>query len=274
MTLLGKQNPPQVLGRISATDRVDDPVLVTGVQGNFYGAALPAAQIEALIAAHVPKKEIREVAEVYGSKWWDYRRLAPGHSFYLFAHHYYRASQTAARRVVSERPHEVYSKDKRKSLSWVGPALVQMQVSDVWERDKAHITGLWKAMLVADALGIPYDHFCRLSCRVAIDRLWKRLPRPSQLYSDKLAAYVLDEWEGLQTQRSFFATHPIYSIENYAGTDLQDGYREYLVEAINKLDCPVTALMEIVYQRPQLPEAVASQHFSDQALKRARLLAN
>lgn len=244
------------------------------MQGNFFGAALPAAQIEGLIAAHVPKIEIREVADVYNSKWWDYRRLTPGHSFYLFAHHYYRASQTAAKRMVKERPHDGFSKDKKKSLSWVGPALVQMQVSDVWERDKAHITGLFKAMLVADALGIPYDQFCRLGCRVAIDRLWKRLPRPSQLYSDKLAAYVLDEWENLQEQRLFSATHPLYAAENYAGLKVQDDYRDYLVSAIKKLDSPVVPLMEVVYQRPQLPEDFAEQHFPAQALKRARLLAN
>lgn len=246
---------------------------MAGVVGAFYGGALPAAQIEGLIAAHVPKKEIKDVADVYGTKWWDYRRLSPGHSFYLFAHHYYRASQTAAKRMVSERPNQGFDKDRKKALSIFGPALVQMQVSDVWQKDKAHITGLFKAMLVADALGMPYDTFCRLSCRVAIERLWKRLPRPSQLYSDKLAAYVLDEWETMQTQRLLSAKHPLYSVENYAGLQVQDDYRQYLIQAIDKLDSPVAPLMEVVYQRPQLPEDLASQHFSDNALKRARLLA-
>jgi hypothetical protein len=261
------------LGQFRPTDRIDDPILIAGVQGNFYGAALPAAQIEALIAAHVPKKEISEIADVYGTKWWDYRRLTPGHSFYLFTHHYYRSSRLAAKRMVSERPRDSFNgADKKKAMSIFGPALVQMEVADVWERDKAHITGLWKAMLVADALGMPYDQFCRLSCRVAIDRLWKRLPRPSQLYSDKLAAFVLDEWEELQEARLLTASHPLYLTENYAGLQVQDDYRLWLIDQIKKQDAPVVPLMTAVYARPQLPEAMALQVFPTQAVTRARLM--
>lgn len=264
----------QGLGVFSVNDRTDDAVITIGVQGAFFGSALPAAQIEALIAAHVPKKEIREVADVYGSKWWDYRRLSPGHSFYLFAHHYYRAVRTAAKRMVSERPADGHLKANSGGhrIGIHGSALAQMNVSDLWDRDKAHITGLWKAMLVADALGMPYDQFCRLACRVAIDRLWKRLPRPSQLYSDKLAAYVLDEWEELQKQRFITATHPLYAVENYAGLQVQDDYRAWLIEQVKKQDSPIVPLMSAVYERPQLPEDVALQHFPAQAVKRARLL--
>jgi hypothetical protein len=256
-----------------ATDRIDDPILIAGVQGAFYGSSLPAAQIEGLIAAHVPRKEIRDVADVYDTKWWDYKRLTPGHSFYLFTHHYYRATKTAARRMVSERPNQAFATDRKKAMAIFGPALVQMEVSDVWERDKAHITGLFKAMLVADALGMPYDHFCRLSCRVAIERLWKRLPRPSQLYSDKLAAFVLDEWEELQGERLFLAKHPLYDVENYAALQVQDDYRLYLLDRIAKQPNPVMGLAETVYQKPQLPADMASQVFPLATLNRARLLA-
>lgn len=264
----------QACTSFSVTVPTDDPITTIGVQGAFHGANLPAARIEALIAAHVPRKEIADVADVYGSRWWDYRRLAPGHSFYLFAHCYYRGTKIAARKFVAEKARGNTPGDKQKRLAFAGPALVQTEVEDVWEKDKAHITGLWKAMLVADALGIPYPEFVRISCRVALERLWKRLPRPSQLYSDKLGAYVLDEWEELKKQRLFTATHPIYSVENYAALEVQDNYREWLIEQIKAQEQgAIVPLMTSVYARPQLPEALAAQHFPANAMNRARLLA-
>jgi hypothetical protein len=250
---------------------IDDGVLIAAVQGAFFGGNLPAAQIEGLIAAHVPRKEISEVSQVYGTKWWDYRRLAPGHSFYLFGHHYYRATKAAARRILADQKSR--SRDGRAGTGMLGVALTEMTCEGLWERDKGHITGLWKAMLVADAIGIPYPDFCRLACRIAIDRLWKRLPRPSQLYSEKLGGFVLDEWETLQNERLFLASHPMYAEENYAGLDVQDAYRTWLIGHLGKQPDPVMGLMEVVYVRKQLPEALAAQHFPPMALKRARLLA-
>jgi hypothetical protein len=244
------------------------------VQGAFYGSALPSVQIEALIAAHVPRIHIKDVAEIYGHRWWDYRRLAPGHSFYLFTHHYYQSIRIAARRMLSAHKHDrAGAKGVRRVETIYGPALVQQDVRDVWERDKAHISGLWKAMLVADAIGMPYGEFCRIACKVAIERLWKRLPRPSQLYSDKLGAYVLDEWERLQAERLFFANHMMYAEDNYAKLPVQDAYREWLVAHIQKQDSPITGLMEAVYVRQQLPEDLAAGIFPANAMKRARLLA-
>jgi hypothetical protein len=263
------------LGVLSpAQQPIDDGVLIAAVQGAFFGSSLPSAQIEALIAAHIPRAQVKDVADVYATKWWDYRRLAPGHSFYLFAHHYYRATKIAARRMTSERASargaEGYNAARPAAL--YGGSLIEQSVDGIFERSSAEITGMWKAMLVADAMGIPYPEFCRLACRIAFERLWKRLPRPSQLYSDKLGTYVLDEWLTLQNERLFLATHPVFAEEHYCGIALQDSYRAYVVEHIKAQTDKVHGLAEAVYVRRQLPEAIARQHFPDMALKRARLM--
>lgn len=249
---------------------------IISVHGGFFGAAAPAAQIEAMIAAHIPRKHIVEVADVYGSKWWDYRRLAPGHSFYLFAHHYYKESRTAAQKFVRENPRKAFGGkgDRRDAYQFAGPALVEMQVNDIWDRDQGHLTGLWNAMLVADALGIPYDVYVRLACRIAIDTQWKRIPRPSQLYSEKMGAMVADEWDKLKLERLPAVRHPHYLVENYEGLPLQDEYRAWLIECLSKLGSGlVPTLSNVVYTEPQLPVAVAEKHFPAHALTRARLLA-
>jgi hypothetical protein len=252
---------------------IDDGVLIAAVQGAFFGSSLPAAQIEGLIAAHVPRKHITDVSAVYETKWWDYRRLSPGHSFYLFAHSYYRATKVAARKVIAEE-RRFKGKAGSRAGGLYGGGLLELNVEGVWEREQAHITGLWKAMLVADAIGIPYPEFCRLSCRIAIERLWKRLPLPSQLYSDQLGAYVLDEWENLLKERLYMPKHPMYAEENYAGLEVQDAYRAWLVEQLKKQSDPVMGLMDAVFIRKQLPHAVAAQHFPAPVLNRARLLAS
>jgi hypothetical protein len=242
------------------------------VQGAFYGCNQPAAAIEGLIAAHVPRKQIQDVAAIYEKRWWDYRRLAPGHSFYLFAHHYYRASRTAAKRMIGERARG-YTAEGKKLMALFGPALVEMKVEDVWSRDQGHITGLWKSMLVADALGIPYPDFCRLACGIAIERLWQRLPRPSQLYSDKLAVYVMDAWDEQRKSKFMAATHPVFDVGNYDARQMQDDYRRYVIEQIGGVRNKVPALASALFFRPQIPEDLARQHFNDQLIERARDLA-
>jgi hypothetical protein len=252
---------------------VDDATTAAAVCGAFYGCSQPAAAIEGLIAAHVPKIHIGDVADIYERRWWDYRRMAPGHTFYLFAHHYYRASKIAAKKMIAERA-KGYSRHGRMMFGLEGPALVEMSAENLWDRDQAHITGLWKAMLVADAIGMPYSEFCRLACKVATERLWSRLPRPSQLYSDKLAVFVMDEWDALRKTKFFAAQHPVYGVESYDGRPMQEGYRAYLLDQIKQIDNKVPALASALYFRPQLPLDLVQQHFTQQVIDRAYDLAH
>jgi hypothetical protein len=252
---------------------VDDSTTAAAVCGAFYGCTQPAAAIEGLIAAHVPKAHILDVADIYERRWWDYRRMAPGHSFYLFAHHYYRASKIAAKKMIAERA-KGFTRHGRMMFGLEGPALVEMDAEGLWDRDQAHITGLWKAMLVADAIGMPYGDFCRLACQVAVERLWSRLPRPSQLYSEKLAVFVMEAWDEQRKVKFTAAQHPVYAVENYDARQMQEDYRAYLIEQIKQIDSKVPALASALYFRPQLPLDVAQQHFTQQILDRAYDLAH
>jgi hypothetical protein len=244
---------------------------MAAVQGAFYGANLPAARLEGLIAAHVPKKHILDVARSYGTKWWDYRRLTPGHSFFLFAHHYYKALKVSARQSLW---HRTQRGQNGAGVGILGVNSIHFTVDTIWERERKHITGMWTAMTVADAAGIPYDQYCRLANQTALDTLWKRLPTPAQLYSDKLGAAILSKWEGMIGNRLILATHPLYAAENYAGLPVQDAYHDWLVERVRERVDPAPALANCVYRTPQLPEAIALKEFPQPTIVRARLMAN
>jgi len=267
---LGKQNSLT----FSPRDLTDDPITRMSVLGNFYGVTQPAPRAEALIAAHVPREHITDVADVYATRWWDYRRLAPGHAFYLFAHHYYTGARHAARKFVKEvATSPAFQHDRSRAFAIVGSSLSNASSEDVWQKDQAEITGLWKAMLIADAFGIPYPEFVKLSCRIALQRMWTHLPRPAHLYSESLAPHVIDEWEALKKERFMSSSHPIYAEENYVGLDLQDEYRGWLIEHIKGLKSDkLSALMIAIYDKRQLPEQMALQHFPAQLITRARLL--
>jgi hypothetical protein len=266
---LGKQS----LGIFSPTQHVDDPILITSVQGSFYGATLPSLGIEMSLAAHLPRSRFKATTDFYTSRWWDYRRLSPGHSFYLFTHHYYSGVRLAARKFIKERRHEIYTTDRNRSKAIVGAAINQYEVEEVWTMNKAHITGLWSAMLIADSFGFPYDEFVRLTCLVAFERHWTHIPRTTQLYSDKLTPYVLDTWEEIKKDRLFLAKHPMYDEENYVALPVQDAYRQYVIEHIGMLDKPLNGIMSAVFHRRQLPERMARDHFPSQIVDRAKLLA-
>jgi hypothetical protein len=109
---------------------------------------------------------------------------------------------------------------------------------------------------------------------VAVERLWSRLPRPSQLYSEKLAIGVMDEWDALRKVKFFAARHPIYSVENYDGRPQQDAYRAYLLDQLKGHTNKVPALASALVFRPQLPEALVAQHFPAQLIARAKTLAS
>lgn len=225
-------------------------------------------RIEALITAHVSRSYIQEVGQVFDYKWWDYRRLAPGHSFMLFAHTYYRHYRLAARKLLrsSTRDHRL--------IALKGKAAGAYTAGEIWDRSSIHLTGMWKAMLTADALSMPYDTYCELAMRIAIDTAWSNIPQPNQIYSDKMGAMIYDEWLKIRSERLFCATHPIYRSEYFMeDVEFIVDYREWIIDEIKDQDRIVPALASVVYDRKQIPEELAEQHFPLPALQRAKLIA-
>ena len=137
---------------------------------SFIGCDFPQHELDAATVCLVDSKHLRTEAELFNSKWWDYRLIHPLTATYMFAHEYKKAIK-AGLRVRS---------DLYKAANYKG-----LKHEDFLQTSKSTITGMWKARQRADKEGVPYDFWCRSAMKFAEQRQWKYLPKPTQLYSDK-----------------------------------------------------------------------------------------
>jgi len=198
---------------------------------------------------------------VYQSRWWDYRRVAPGHSLLLFAREYHRAIKSAVRKMMKH--------NKARYFALTGGTLQERTETNLWEQPNHFITGLFKSMIFADLYGMPYDLMLRIAMQVTEDRKWPYLPLPRQLYSDATAAEIVTRWEDHQDKNLTLAKHPMYLAENYADHPLQNAYRDWLVERIKTRSNRVVAIAVAVCQDRHLSEDYARYCFGDNVVDRA-----
>jgi hypothetical protein len=271
--------PPPTFSASLANDPWD---LNLAVFGLFEGINMPSARLEALLAAHVKKQHFADMAMVYESRWWDYRRLSPGHSFMLFNREYLKAMRAGARNFVMSRGPQ---RDKNGKVMTAGEvasfnklygAIFTKQVeADIWERGSQYIVGMFKAMVAADLFGIPYDAFCKLAIENALERQWDRVPQPWHLYNDRMCAETINLWQAECQHKLRAAAHPAFEIENYCGLKIQDDYRRWLIAQIEERGVvadPAVPLAVMVYHKRHLPEELAAAHFSEVTMRRAKAL--
>lgn len=259
----------------------DNWELITGLFGGFEGALHPSSRIEAMIAAHVRRDHMGDITTVYDSRWWDYRRLSLGHSFMMFTRDFYASFRRAARQAMGQLgplrgPDGKVADGRlvRRYQSLRGTLARDLTEKDIWDKDRPYIATMWKAMVAADLFGIPYPQFCQIGFRVASDHKWERVPSPRHLYSDRMAALIVNGWEELTSQRAITAKHPMYLVENYEGHPVQDAYREWLIRTVSRRQDDIAIPLSIVvFDRPQLPEDMALAAFGANTLRRARSMA-
>jgi len=259
----------------------DDWSLNVSLFGTFEGVNAPSSRIEALLMAHVKRQHFAGAVNCYASRWFDYRRLPFGHSFMLFSREYLTAMQRGARDFINSRgpmrtkTGKVMTRAQVAShMKLYGATFTKQTEADIWERDTRYIVGLFKAMTVADMFGMPYDLFCSLAIRQAMEANWTRVPQPSNLYGEKLAAETINLWDAHTSQRLVAAKHPFYSIEHYVGHPAQDDYHAYLVKQImRRVDDIAIPLSIVLFDKPQLPLALAEQTFDASVIRRAKSLA-
>lgn len=228
--------------------------LQNDILGSYYGSHFTDAEYQEIGLHCINPKYWKGEAKLYRTKWFDYRGMREVQATYLFANHYRKAySRLMEMRVGNE----------------IGQYKVGLKGHDVFLIGKAELTGMWRARRMADEMGIPYSFYCNTAIQYCNDFLWKRLPRPTQLYSEKVVEVVREKWEEHSAAYIQIPDDECYLLENYTESYNQDSFQHWLCGEIEKKTYPHMALETYMSLRPMLSEKIALQYFSEEMVKDA-----
>lgn len=231
--------------------------------GSFRGAELRPEQLDGILAFSLSRKDLDDGRGFFGSKWWDYRFIHPGHSFFLFAHHY-------RENVI-----------KWRTLFGVNPyARLRFEDHPIWRFEdgkrvlspQAYRTSLWRAMCFCDSAGIPYDKWINWAFEQAFEEKWDRLPTPSGLTGTRTIQAILEKWEAESTGLMAIPKNPRYLAENFVADPTQVEFQKWLLGLIKRRPMPSIALKNFLTVEPyanlDMARTVLGEHVVADALRR------
>lgn len=215
----------------------------------YVGHGLSTDEYDYLAWSAVNPKLFKFEVELYGKKWFDYRNMHPTDATYLFSKSY-----SDAYRMISAVRFDVERAPYMKGL--------RGKTGDVFvEQGSRNVVGLWKARQAADKYGIPYDFYCNAAMRIAESASWKHMPRPCQLYGDKILPKVVERWNDELEARVVTAEHEVYKAVNYVSLIDQNMYCDYLFSIIDMREHKEYLLSDLVYGREMIPESLAHERY-------------
>ena len=215
----------------------------------YVGHGLSTEEYDYLAWSAVNPKLFKFEVELFGKKWFDYRSMHPTDATYLFSDAY-----SNAYRMISAVRFDVERAPYMKGLKG--------KLGDVFTEQKPrNVLGLWKARQAADRHCIPYDFYCNTAMRIAEETSWTHMPRPCQLYGDKILPKIVDRWNNELGARVIVAKHEVYQAANYDSLVDQDRYYDYLFSIVDMREHKQYLLSDLVYERKVISECVALEHY-------------
>lgn len=221
--------------------------------GDYFGHELTALECERLALERIDGKHLAKETKLFESKWFDYRRMHPTQATYLFAFFFDAAHKALIRERVDFRI-ENWTSFKGKDFLKIKPT---------------EYHGFWKARQKADELGLPYDFYCNAAIRWADKSLWRRLPRPTQVYSEKIIESITSQWRVLCEAKIPLPLDGYYSAAAYRGEDEQQRFQRWLCERIDARPNSEMALASHLQLEPWLVREIAEDFFGSAMVARA-----
>ncbi|WP_415897352.1 hypothetical protein [Neptuniibacter sp. QD57_21] len=171
--------------------------------------------------------------ELNHTRWYDYRMTDPVTLTELFAEKYIKVFRE--QHAKNKDFHEAEKKQPIKSAN-----LIELRPTEV--------TSLWLARQCADQYGIAYDTAIRIAFNTLVDRQYKKLPRPNQLYSAPVKAAYEKHIGSNSYIGPFHIENEQFCYQNYRKLALQDTMIKDLVTQIKKSDNKRTQATNIAIQ--------------------------
>lgn len=215
--------------------------------GSFYGDHLSPEALDAFLARIVKPEDWSSVSGLYDRKWFGYRFVSPGASLFLFADRYRKAYRTISARLLARKRLPRFTQEDSLHPNSRNPL------------SPADLSGLWNAMCIADDAGIPYDVYCTEALEYAHKCGWKYLPRPTQLYTDKIVIAVTEAWRSKSADRIHRTADPHYTVKNFCDHPWQLAYMDFLIASAMKRENPKFAMAAIMFKEPQVLPSYAAK---------------
>jgi len=225
---------------------------------DFFGSELSDGDLERLALQRVNRTCLSREAELYRTKWFDYRRLHHVKATYLFAEFYRRAVQAAVRR------YDDYEK---------APFVKGHRGNDILDLRKADVTGFWKARQAFDERGIPYGVGLAFAMNYCFSYNRRYTPRPTHLYHPEMLVELEHHWTTMQRVRIYAAVDPWFEVANYIGHPDQDAHQEWLLRQIEKKPAPQYALSTYMAERGLIDRAAAVERLGERTVLLAEEIA-
>lgn len=222
--------------------------------GTFEGSSLSRESADELAIATIPAKLLGKEAQLFRSKWYDYRRLHPMVATYYFVHCYGEAYRDAM----------VKSFDCERGIYRKG-----VKGNFILKKERL---SFWRLRQMADGMGIPYRPFLTAAISHYIDHTgWKNVPRPGHLAAGTAPSAAYEAWESLCKHRLQLPVDPFFTAEGFVGHPYQVECELWLLEQAQRRERPKFALAALVdtYKRvresvlqrlpPQLQDEVARE---------------
>lgn len=203
----------------------------------------------------VPEELRVKEPELQRTRWFDYRESLPGQLTYLFLQAYI----------------EVY----REWYARIRDVNEATQIPVVHFDDlftSRELLFFWNARQVADEIGCDYWFYIRFAFDRAIERGWKYLPRPNQMYGDELKADAHNAWQETIVTQLRLPKSALYKAENFKNLPEQADYYEYLEKMVANRQQKHMVLSRLIYREGAISEEHAIKIFGAELVRQATLL--
>lgn len=195
-----------------------------------YLGLLTTERCDAMMWKYINKEWVAEERGLMMTKWFDYRFMHPVVATAHYAQAYHKAYLAAWRQ----------HKDHTRTRAITNEP-------NIFKLEPTTRAGLWRGRQMADAIGMPYDVYLSMAFEEAL-RFWRQseLPRPAQLYAQRIIDRLVDRWHEYQGARIRTGTHPEFQVARFVGSKPQIDHRAYLAELLGRRGHPAAILARFV----------------------------
>lgn len=218
-----------------------------------------SAVMDEWVAKNIGLSRCKGEADLFETKWFDYRDMHPLQATAVFTEEYKR--QYANIMLTHGR------EDFQSAPFSTGLKRVPFQ-----DQSAANKTSIWKARQFADRYCVNYGYFIGTVLSIAASRLWDKLPRPQHLWQPEL----IEIFEGRLKKRaltrldsSLWGSGCSGVIVQGGNVEIQRDYFEWLLTQIENREPSrrVLIIYSAVWLTELLPEHVALQRFPKETLE-------